>query len=101
MWVYGCMCVVMIMMILIITTIISTIITTTTITISYKNPIGTSTIKAATDSTLTTPMPYKMFRVISIFHLIRTVGLDKTVFTWGHSTTSATSMYDANTGVYV
>lgn len=66
---------------------------------SYKNPIGTSTITAATDSTLTTPMPYKMFRGISMFNLIRTVGIDETVDTWGHSTTSATSMYDSQTGI--
>jgi hypothetical protein len=62
---------------------------------SYSNPLETSTLKAASDFSMSTPMPYKMFKGIAIFNLIRTVGIDKTVDTWGHSTTSTTSIYEA------
>jgi hypothetical protein len=64
----------------------------------YSSTLTVETLSAATDDSLTTPMPYKMYKGVSIFNLIRTVGLDQTVDTWTNTVTTETTTFDGSGG---
>jgi hypothetical protein len=64
----------------------------------YRKILETETLAAAVDDTLSTPMPYKLYKGVSVFNLIRTVGLDKTVDTWTNTVTTETTTFDGTGG---
>ena len=60
----------------------------------YTNPLKTSTLEAAVDFEPTVPMPYKIFRGLNTFNLIRTVGVDgEIVDTWSAQLTKDESSF--------
>jgi hypothetical protein len=63
---------------------------------SYGSTLSTTTLKAATDDSLSTPMPYKVYKGTSIFNRIVTIGLEKEVDTWTTVTTSEASTFDGS-----
>ena len=64
----------------------------------YNSELATDTLSAAIDDALSTPMPYKIYKGVSVFNLIRTEGLDKTVNTWTNTVTSETTTFDGTGG---
>ena len=64
----------------------------------YSSTLTVETLSAATDDSLTTPMPYKIYKGVSIFNLIRTVGLDQTVDTWTNTVTTETTTFTGSGG---
>ena len=64
----------------------------------YSSTLDTDTIKAAVNDDLVTPMPYKLYKGISVFNLIRTIGLDKTVDTWTNTVTTESTTFDGSGG---
>ena len=64
----------------------------------YSSELATDTLSAAIDDAVSTPMPYKIYKGVSVFNLIRTEGLDKTVNTWTNTVTSETTTFDGTGG---
>lgn len=48
----------------------------------YSWSLKTKTLKAAVDDSLSVPMPYKIYKGISVFNLVRVLGLSEEVDTW-------------------
>lgn len=64
----------------------------------YSAKLTTETLAAAVDDTLTTPLPYKIYKGVSVFNLIRTEGLDQTVDTWTNTVTTEATTFDGSGG---
>jgi len=65
----------------------------------YTNPLETSTLKAAIDFGQSVPMPYKIFRGLNTFNLIRTLGVDGSeVDTWSAQLTKDESSFTGSGG---
>ncbi len=64
----------------------------------YSSTLATSTIKAATDFTPSIPMPYKIYRGMSLMNIVSTTGLDQDVDTWTNTILSEISSFDGTGG---
>lgn len=65
---------------------------------AYGAALTVSKLAAATDFSLATPMPYKIYRGISVLNVISTVGLDQSVDTWTNTVVSETSTFGGTGG---
>lgn len=65
---------------------------------AYGATLTVSNLEAARDFSLTTPMPYKIYRGISVMNIIKTKGLDQTVDTWTNTVVSETSTFEGSGG---
>ena len=64
----------------------------------YSATLEKNTLAAAIDDSLSVPMPYKIYKGVSVFNLVRTEGLDETVDTWTNTVTSETTTFDGTGG---